>query len=123
MYSYGTAMIQILSARDFAFMREKRMRQFNFMSVAIDSSTGYILEVDLIYDESLHHLHSDHPLCPENAFIVSEDMLPCTKQLAAKLDVSIVSAKKLNLQPEKQNLICCTLQKFIIIRRAGSSHI
>ena len=30
-----------------------------------DSSTGYILEVDLEYPEKMHDIHNDYPLAPE----------------------------------------------------------
>ena len=30
-----------------------------------NSSTGYILEIDLEYSKELHDLHNDYPLAPE----------------------------------------------------------
>ena len=65
------------------------------MSVPVNSPTGYILEVDLEYNESLHLIHNDYPLCPENVPIVEEDLSPYTRQLAKKLEVKIVPTKKL----------------------------
>ena len=92
---YGTAMIQPLPQRDFEFMNEEQLQNFDFMSVPADSPTGYILEVDLDYDETLHNIHNDYPLCPENVSIFEEDLSPYTKLLAEKLDVKIVPTKKL----------------------------
>ena len=59
---YGTAMIQPLPQKDFEFMNEEQLQNFDFMSVPVDSPTGYILEVDLEYDETLHNIHIDYPL-------------------------------------------------------------
>ena len=65
------------------------------MSVPVDSPTGYILEVDLEYDKSLHLMHNDNPLCPKNISIVDEDLSPYSRLLAKKLEVKIVPTKKL----------------------------
>jgi len=34
------------------------------MNVALDSSTGYVLKVDLEYLQDLHEAHADLPFCP-----------------------------------------------------------
>jgi len=47
-------------------------------SVPSDSSTAFILEVDLKYTESLHDLHNAYPLAPEHLKIEEEDMLSPT---------------------------------------------
>ena len=35
------------------------------MQIKKDSSTGYILEVDLEYPKKFHDIHNDYPLAPE----------------------------------------------------------
>ena len=35
------------------------------MPIKKDSSTGYVLEVDLEYPQKLHGIHNDYPLAPE----------------------------------------------------------
>ena len=35
------------------------------MRIKKDSSTGYILQVDLEYPQKLHNTHNDYPLVPE----------------------------------------------------------
>ena len=92
---YGTAMIQPLPQKDFEFMNEEQLQNFDFMSVPVDSPTGYILEVDLEYDKTLHNIHNDYLLCPENVSIVKKDLSPYTRLLAEKLKVNIVPTKKL----------------------------
>ena len=34
------------------------------MRIKKDSSTGYILQVDLEYPQKLHDIHNDYPLVP-----------------------------------------------------------
>ena len=91
----GTTMIQPLPQRDFEFMNEELLHNFDLMSVPVDSPTGYILKVDLKYDESLHHILNDYSLCHENVSIFEEDMSPYTRLLAEKLEVKIMPTKKL----------------------------
>lgn len=40
------------------------MSNFDVSSIALDSPTGYILEVDLEYPQHLHDAHTDLPFCP-----------------------------------------------------------
>ena len=44
------------------------------MSIASDSTIGYILDVDLDYPDHLHDSHNDYPLAPER-LTVTRDML------------------------------------------------
>jgi len=55
---YGWAMCQPLSYADFRWVDDTS--NFNVIDIALDSPTGYILEVDLEYPQHLH----DVPFCP-----------------------------------------------------------
>ena len=59
---YGWAMSQYLPTGGFKWFKG----HIDVMSVSDESSKGYILEVDLEYPQSLHDLHNDYPLAPEN---------------------------------------------------------
>ncbi|XP_067209958.1 uncharacterized protein [Linepithema humile] len=59
---YGWAMCQPLPYAKFRWVDD--VENFNVMSVASDSATGYVLEVDLEYPVNLHDAHTDLPFCP-----------------------------------------------------------
>ncbi|KYM93741.1 hypothetical protein ALC62_15653 [Cyphomyrmex costatus] len=62
---YGWAMCQPLPYADFAWVDDAH--NFDYTTVALDSPTGYILEVDLEYPRRLHDAHADLPFCPTRA--------------------------------------------------------
>ncbi|CAH1639524.1 unnamed protein product [Spodoptera littoralis] len=62
---YGFAMMQKLPMRNFKFMNENEIVNFNVMNVSKKSKQGYILEVDLHYPTSIHNSHSDLPFAAE----------------------------------------------------------
>ncbi|XP_011883858.1 PREDICTED: uncharacterized protein LOC105571001 [Vollenhovia emeryi] len=57
---YGWAMCQPYAN----FRWVTNVTDFNVNAVAVDSSIGYILEVDLEYPQSIHDEHTDLPFCP-----------------------------------------------------------
>ncbi|XP_070522413.1 uncharacterized protein [Cardiocondyla obscurior] len=59
---YGWAMCQPLPYAEFQWV--DNASTFNVMDVPLDSSDGYILEVDLEYPQHLHDAHIDLPFCP-----------------------------------------------------------
>ncbi|XP_018406268.1 PREDICTED: uncharacterized protein LOC108782483 [Cyphomyrmex costatus] len=62
---YGWAMCQPLPYADFAWVDDAQ--NFDYTAVALDSPTGYILEVDLEYPRRLHDAHADLPFYPTRA--------------------------------------------------------
>ncbi|XP_070153685.1 uncharacterized protein [Polyergus mexicanus] len=59
---YGWAMCQPLPYADFRWVDD--ISDFDVSAIASDSTTGYILEVDLEYPQHLHDAHADLPFCP-----------------------------------------------------------
>ncbi|KYN09798.1 hypothetical protein ALC57_18080, partial [Trachymyrmex cornetzi] len=58
----GWAMCQPLPYADFRWVDD--VHNSDFTIIALDSQTGYILEVDLEYPQHLHDAHTDLPFCP-----------------------------------------------------------
>ncbi|XP_077272127.1 uncharacterized protein LOC143902821 [Temnothorax americanus] len=59
---YGWAMCKPLPYAEFRWVKD--VSNFNFSAIALDSPTGYILEVDLEYPQDKHDAHTDLPFCP-----------------------------------------------------------
>ena len=63
---YGCAMRQYLPISDFKWVKNINEVQQKLMRRKSNSSTGYILEVDLECPKKLHDMFNDYPLAPEN---------------------------------------------------------
>ncbi|RLU21672.1 hypothetical protein DMN91_006048 [Ooceraea biroi] len=59
---YGWTMCQPLPCANFQWV--DNVSDFDVSAITPDSSTGYILEVDLEYPQHLHDAHTDLPFCP-----------------------------------------------------------
>jgi DNA polymerase type B, organellar and viral len=73
---YSTVMSRFkLGVSDFKFWTADQLKDgLDLTQIDEDSETGYILEVDIEYPESLHELHSMYPLAAEK-LTVTDDML------------------------------------------------
>ena len=69
---YGHAMSQYLPYADFKWVKNIDKIKQKLMNIKSNSSTGYILEVDLEYPQELHDIHNDYPLAPEKINIPKE---------------------------------------------------
>ena len=63
--SYGCAMSQYLPYANFKQVKNIDKIKQKLINIKRNSSTGYILEVDLEYPQELHDIHNDYPLAPE----------------------------------------------------------
>ena len=62
---YGCAMRQYLPISNFKWVKIIYKIEQKLMRIKINSSTGYVLEVDLEYPQELHDTHNYYPLAPE----------------------------------------------------------
>ena len=69
---YGHAMSQYLPYADFKWVKNIDKIKQKLMNIKSNSSTGYILEVDLEYPQELHDIHNDYALAPEKINIPKE---------------------------------------------------
>ena len=58
---YGHAVSQYLPCADFKRVKNVDKIKQKLMNIKSNSSTGYILEVDLEYLQELHDIHNDYP--------------------------------------------------------------
>ena len=65
------------------------------MNIKSNSSTGYILEVDLEYPEKLHDIHNDYPLAPEKINIPKEWLSDYSLEIVNARNIAIGTVKKL----------------------------
>ena len=69
---YGCAMNQYLPISNFKWVKNIAKIEQKLMNIKNNSSTGYVLEVDLEYPQKLHDIHNDYPLAPEKINIPKE---------------------------------------------------
>lgn len=62
---YGYAMMQKMPMSDFRFLSDDEIKNLDVLSIPDDAEFGCILEVDLVYPNSLHSSHKDLPFAPE----------------------------------------------------------
>ena len=95
---YGCTMSSYLPYGGFKWLKNVDNFDVNWISECNsteDSSTGYILKVDLEYPDELHALHNDYPLVPEK-FAITYDMLSdYCKKIADEYEIKVGDVKKL----------------------------
>ena len=65
------------------------------MRIKNNSSTGYVLEVDLEYPQKLHDIHNDYPLAPEKINIPKEWLSKYCLKIANAHNITTGTVKKL----------------------------
>ena len=88
-------MMQPLPERNFRFLSENEVTDFDVNVPRVEDEKGYILEVDLEYPAELHQLHNDYPLAPERLVVTMEIISEYGKHLSEKLGVKFSKIEKL----------------------------
>ena len=68
-------MSQKLPFKNFRWLDEAKLVDFDPTLINTEDDTGYILQVDLEYPKELHDVHNDYPLAPEPFKIKKIDKL------------------------------------------------
>ena len=92
---YGWAMSQKLPEKEFDWMTNAQLEEFDVMLIPDDSETGYILEVDLFYPPEIHDEHNYLPVAPESRAISDEELSPYSQHLREKIQLKGQPHKKL----------------------------
>ena len=92
---YGHAMSQYLPHADFKWVKNIDKIKQKLMNIKSNSSTGYILEVDLEYPQELHDIHNDYPLAPEKINIPKEWLSDYCLKIANAHNITTGTVKKL----------------------------
>ena len=103
---FGHAISQYLPYTDFKWVKNIDKIKQKLMNIKSNTSTGYILEVDLEYPQEFHDGHNDYPLTPEKINIPKEWLSDCFLEIANAHNTSTGKVKKLipNLM-NKNNVI------------------
>ena len=98
---YGYAMSQYLTISYFKWVKSINKIEQNLMKIKNNSSTGYVLEVDLEYPQKLHDTHNDYPLAPEKINVPKEWFSNYCLKNANEHNITTGSVK--NLVPNLMN--------------------
>ena len=83
---YGCIMRQYFPNNNFKWVKNIDKIEQKLMGIKNNSSTGYVLEVDLEYQQELHDIHNDYPLAPEKIDIPKEWL----SDFCLKMQMSII---------------------------------
>ena len=88
-------------------LSKKETDEFDLNLVKENSSTGYILEVDLEYFSELHDLHNDYPLAPEKLEISQDRLSKYCSDIADKYGIKTGGVNKLvpNLRNKEKYVV------------------
>ena len=90
---YGWAMSSYLHYGGFKWLKD--VDNFDVNSISKNSSTGYILKVDLEYPNKSHGLQSDYPLAPEKRAIPYDMLSHYCKKVANEYGIKVGDVMKL----------------------------
>ena len=93
---YGCAMRQYLPISNFKCVKNIDKIKQKLMNIKNNSSTGYVLEVDLEYPQELHDIHNDYPLAPEKINIPKEWLSDYSLEIANAHNITTGTVKKIS---------------------------
>ena len=99
---YGCTMRQYLPISNFKWVKNIDKTKQKLMRIKNNSSTGYVLEVDLEYPQELHDIHNDYPLAPEKINIPKEWLSDYCLKIADVYNITTGIVKKLVPKFNKQ---------------------
>ena len=104
---YGVAMSMMLPLKKFKWLTQDQMDNFDVTKIEPNSKTGYVLEVDLDYPDSLHDLHNDYPMAVESITPTKEMLSPYNKKNLTENSFLFTQCKKLipNLMNKKKYIL------------------
>ena len=104
---YGHAKSQYLPYANFKWVKNIDKTKRKLMNIKSNSSTGYILEVDLEYPQELHDIHNDYSLAPEKINIPKEWLSDYCLEIANAHNITTGKVKKLvpNLMNKNNDVI------------------
>ena len=91
---YGCAMSQYLPYSNFKWVKNIDKSKQKLMNIKSNSSTGYILELDLEYPQELHDIHNDYPLTPEKINISKKWLSDYSLKIANVHNITTGKVKK-----------------------------
>ena len=91
---YGCTMRQYLPS-NFKWIKNIDNIKQKSMNIKSNSSTGYVLEVDLEYPQELHNSHNDYPSAPEKNSIPKEWLSDYCLKIANAHSITTGTVKKL----------------------------
>ena len=92
---YGYAKSQYSPYANFKWVKNINEIEQKLMKIERNSSTGYILEIDLEYPKELHLEHSDYPLATEKINIQKKWLSDYCLEIANEHNITTGSIKKL----------------------------
>ena len=100
---YVCAMRQYLPINNLKWVKNINSIEQKLMNIKNNSSTGYVLNVDLEYPQELHDIHNDYPLAPEKIKVSKECFSDSCLKIGNVRNITIGTVKKLVRNLRKKN--------------------
>ena len=92
---HGCAMRQYLPISNFKCVKNIHKIEQKLMNIKNNSSTGYLLKVDLECPKRLHDIHNDYPLAPEKINIPKKWLSKYCLKIVSVYNITTGTVKKL----------------------------